>query len=722
MAPPTRAARPSALAELAERAGILSAYVDQAGVERHTSDDTRARLLAALGFAADDDADARRTLATLAERDAEQLAPPARVVVRPHDDAGGAAALALPVRGGGEWHLALTTERGDEHEGSGRARPGRDGLARLRLPADPGLGYHRLRLTMRARGAERAAEQTLIVTPASCPDPAAVLGGQRAYGLTANLYSVRSQRNWGAGDATDLRTLVEYAGRAGAAFVGVNPLHALRNEGDAISPYSPVSRLFRNVLYIDVDAVPELARCAEARRLTERRAFRAELARLRAAAQVDYAAVMRLKAPVLEALHREFRTRPAAARRAAYARYRRDQGARLASFATYLAIDEAMRAAGVHDWRRWPAELRAPGAPGVAPFRRAHAERVDFHQWLQFELDEQLALAAADARAAGMPVGLYQDLAIGTSGSSSDAWAFPDLFVSGASVGAPPDPLAPQGQNWGLPPLHPLRLAEQGYAYWTALVRGALRHAGALRIDHILGLFRQFWIPEGVPGSAGAYVRVPTRDLLGVLALESSRANAIVVGEDLGTVPPEVPPALEAWRVLSSRVAYFEREPDGAFRPARAYPRLALATANTHDLATLAGFWEGRDVALRRRLGLIAGARAAAAAGAERDRDRELLVARLVDEGLLAGGAPPPDDLALRAAVHAFLRRTPSWLVGLSLDDLAGERDPVNLPGVGPADYPSWTRRLAAPLETLLADPATRRALGVEREIGGPPR
>jgi 4-alpha-glucanotransferase len=520
------------------------------------------------------------------------------------------------------------------------------------------------------------------------------------------------------GDATDLRTLVAFAGAAGAAFVGVNPLHALRNEGGEISPYSPVSRLFRNPLYIDVDAVPELADSAEARAAVAGRAFRRELARLQATTHVDYAAVMRLKSPVLELLHAESARRPSGARRRAYRAYVAAVGDALHRYAVFMAIDEQQRAAGVFNWREWPDELRAPDSPGVAAFTRAHASRVDYHRWLQFVLDEQLAAAAGEARAHGMPVGLYQDLAIGTAPSSGDGWSFPDLFVTGASIGAPPDPLAPQGQNWGLPPIHPLRLAEQGYAYWAALVRGAVRHAGALRIDHVLGLFRQFWIPAGASGSDGAYVRVPTRELLGVLALETARAGALVVGEDLGTVPPEVPPALEEWRVLSSKVFYFEREGDGEFKAARAYPALSLATANTHDLPTLSGYWRGRDVELRRELGLLPTARAERAARADRARDRTALVARLVAEGLLDAESPP-GDVALRAAVHAFLRRTPAWLVGLSLDDLVGEVEPVNVPGVGPDDHPSWTRRLSMPLEALAGDRDVRRALGVERDWAG---
>jgi 4-alpha-glucanotransferase len=552
----------------------------------------------------------------------------------------------------------------------------------------PGLGYHRLHLALRTAEGERGGEQTLIVAPSRCPDPRAQLRGRRAFGLTANLYSVRSARNWGVGDATDLRTLVAFAGAAGAAFVGVNPLHALRNEGGEISPYSPVSRLFRNPLYIDVDAVPELADSAEARAAVAGRAFRRELARLQATTHVDYAAVMRLKSPVLELLHAESARRPSGARRRAYRAYVAAVGDALHRYAVFMAIDEQQRAAGSSTGASGRTSCAPPTRRGSRPSpERTRPGWTTTGGCSSCSTSSSRPPPARRART-GCRWGLYQDLAIGTAPSSGDGWSFPDLFVTGASIGAPPDPLAPQGQNWGLPPLHPLRLAEQGYAYWTALVRGAVRHAGALRIDHVLGLFRQFWIPAGASGRDGAYVRVPTRDLLGVLALETARAGALVVGEDLGTVPPEVPPALEEWRVLSSKVFYFEREAGGGFKPARAYPALSLATANTHDLPTLAGYWLGRDVELRRALGLLPTARAERAARADRARDREALVERLVDEGLLDAEAPPPDDVTLRAAVHAFLRRTPAWLVGLSLEDLVGEVEPVNVPGVGPRRLP----------------------------------
>jgi 4-alpha-glucanotransferase len=288
------------------------------------------------------------------------------------------------------------------------------------------------------------------------------------------------------------------------------------------------------------------------------------------------------------------------------------------------------------------------------------------------------------------------------------------------SVGAPPDPLGPEGQNWGLPPLHPAAMRADGYRYWAALLRNAMRHSGALRLDHVLGLFRQFWIPEGMSGAEGAYVRFPTDDLLGVLALEATRAGALVVGEDLGTVPPEVPPTLARWGVLSSKVLYFEREEGGRFRPPRRYPRGALATANTHDLAPLAGWWHGRDVALRREVGLLRDEAAHDDALRERACDRAALLALLVDEGLLDDDEANRDpdavsEIDVRAAVHALLRRSPSWLVGLSLDDLVGETEPVNMPGVGQDKYPCWRRRLSLSLEQLATDAPARRALGADR-------
>ena len=289
---------------------------------------------------------------------------------------------------------------------------------------------------------------------------------------------------------------------------------------------------------------------------------------------------------------------------------------------------------------------------------------------------------------------------------------FPELFAHGASIGAPPDPYSASGQNWGLPPISPRALRRTRYRYWIQLVRSALRHAGALRIDHVLGLFQQFWIPEGKSGADGAYVRFPADDMLGILALEASRAGAVVVGEDLGTVPPEVPPGLKKWKVLSSKVLYFEREGESGFKPAAAYDADALATANTHDMATLEGWWEGRDIELRAEVGLIE----AGDVDAEREKreiEKQALLDRLVRDGVATSDEISSGGATFRGAVHEFLCETPAVLVGLSLDDLLGEREPVNLPGVGPDKYASWSRKSSLPLEALATDPDVERALRV---------
>jgi 4-alpha-glucanotransferase len=696
---------------LADRVGIIPEYIDQTGTERRvTRDRTRIALLSAMGYDASSEAAVRRTLAELREREAEQVLPPVHVTTHAAEPI-----VAKVPRGWAsrvEWQLQLTDEQGQTVRREGRATVHRRRL-QIALKPRPTLGYHELRLTLNAGGQTLDARQRLIVAPARCVSPESILDGARAVGLTVNLYTLRSARNWGVGDTGDLNQLAEWASRIGIAFIGLNPLHALRNHGANVSPYGPVSRLFRNALYIDVETIPELAESAEAQATIDR--VRARIAELREASRLDYEAVMTTKRPVLEAVHRLFaehhrgRNTP---RGLAYAKYLEGQGEALDDFATWCALDECE---GGRPWQTWRPELRDPHGPAVRAFRDREQERVDFHRWLQFELDRQLGGAQGRARELGLPIGLYQDLAIGVAADGSDTWMNPDLFVAGATIGSPPDPFATSGQNWGLPPINPHRLAAEGYRYWTQLVRAGLRHAGALRIDHILGLFRQYWIPEGMSGGEGAYVRFPTRDLLGILALESVRASALIVGEDLGTIPREVPPTLERWGVLSSKVLYFETyTKSGRFKPPEAYPALALTTANTHDMPTLAAFWREGDIDMRARLGAIATERAVAAARRQREDVREALADALVGQGLWPVGEEPVTDLALRGAVHAFLRRTPSWMVGLSLDDLTGEVEPVNIPGVPPDRWPSWTRRMTMSLEEIVTSADVHRALGVD--------
>lgn len=706
-----RARDTSVLRTLAERAGIIAEYVDQSGREtRQTTDETRVLLLGALGIDGSTQTAARNALQQMEAADRRPLSPVR--VVSSGDVMNGNVTVTLPSRRKKktEWQLTIEREDGTDTAASGASRAG-DATV---IPVSAALteGYHRLKLAVRGGAGDLDVEQSLIVVPAHCPSATRLAGTHGVFGLTANLYTIRSGQNWGIGDFTDLGNLLGWAGVSGAAFVGVNPLHALRNRDADISPYSPISRIYRNVTYIDVARVPELRESAEARSLMGSPTFTNELARLRASGAVEYERTMALKRPVLEALHRTFslmRARASSPRTDEYEEYLRQQGEPLRSFATWVALQEHFeRLDGRVSWREWPESLRDPHSEAVRAFREENAEAVDLHCFMQFLLDEQLEAAAMQGQASGLGIGLYQDLAIGTAPNGSDTWLTPELFVSGASVGAPPDDYSVEGQNWGLPPLHPQRLREQGYRYWIDLLRASMRHSGALRIDHVMGLFRQFWVPEGRKGSEGAYVRFPSEDLLGILALEATRANALVVGEDLGTVPPDVPAALERWQILSSRVLYFEREGDGGFKPASSYDRRSLATANTHDMPTIAGYWKGRDIELREKVGMFTSTEEREKAENQRRHERWMLVQRLIAEGLLPNHGEPPNELELRRAVHEFLCRTPAALVGISLDDLVGEVEPVNVPGVGGDRFTSWTRRLSPTLEELTGDPSVR--------------
>ena len=712
-----------ALRALADRKGIVPEYVDQSGRERRpTSNATRVRLLHVMGIAASTEAEASAALEELDRRDRERLLSPSRVVrqgnlgtTRVH--------LQLPPQASGrvQWAVTLERERGASSTARGEA-DARAHSVECDLPAQPETGYHTLRAQVDWAQGTATAEQRLIVVPDACWQPEDA-GRWRGFGLIANLYTVRGEHDWGIGNSSDLRELLQWAATLGAEFVGVNPLHALWNRGTEISPYSPVSRLYRNPLYLDVSAVPELRESPEALAMLADPHFAAELREVREHARVQYERIADLERPVLEALHRTFAEHHRGSdteRGCAYAHYVEEQGEALRDFATFVALDEVLTAEqGAPDWfRNWPAGVRSCEGDAVEQFRADHAELVDRHRWIQFELDRQLGEAAAAGRRAGMRLGLYEDLAIGTSGGGSDVWAYPHLLLHGVSIGAPPDLLGPQGQDWGLPPLDPAQLAEDGYRYWIQLLRGAFRHAGALRIDHVLGLFRQFWIPWESSARDGAYVRFPSEELLGILALESHRHQALVVGEDLGTVPPEVPPALDRWKVLSSKVLYFEHTTDDTFLPAASYAQQSLATANTHDMAPLAGYWTGRELTLRAQAG-YSDAEQEREALAERARTVHRLRERLAADGLLPSADAAVTEVELRGAVHAFLRRTPAMLVGISLDDLSGESEPVNMPGLRPEEFPSWTRKMRRTIDELRRDPDVPIALGAALEQSG---
>lgn len=705
-----------ALHELALAAGVEARYWDGLGVERSLGEATAAALLDALGFdAAGDCAAQRAALDAAAFR--VPLAP--ACVVRAD---GEGVALALP-EAQGSARLAWRIDCADGTRREGWCVPAQrpplavreiDGTRHARwplpLPADLPLGYHRLRL------AAPAAESALIVAPARCYVPPALAAGGRCWGFAVQLYTLRSAANWGIGDFADLAQLATAAGAAGAAFIGLNPLHARHLvHPDEASPYAPSSRLFLDPLYLALEAVDGYAQCAAAQAAVAAPAFRAALARARAAPLVDYAAVAALKLPLLEQVFADFR---AAGASEAFDEFRRTGGEPLARFAEFEALRGVLAAQGhAGGWREWPAPWRDPAGAALAAFRATHAAAIDFQAWLQWQAAQQLARAAAAARAAGMTLGLYRDLAVGAAHDSAETWSAPDLFAHDVSVGAPPDLLNRQGQSWGLPPWKPAALAARGYAPFAELLAANMREAGALRIDHVMALTRLFWIPAGLPGADGGYVRNALDALLAVLALESVRHRCMVIGEDLGAVPDGLRARLREAGLLSYRVLLYERhwQGDGEFCHPHEYPPQSLATVATHDMPTLAEYWAGGDIARRAQIGLLPDAGACAAETARRAAERAGLL-RVLD----ACGLPPADAAAPGAVIeslHALLARTHAMLAAVQLDDLAGETAPVNIPGTY-REYPNWRRKLALTLEELTADPRWARLAALMRAAG----
>jgi 4-alpha-glucanotransferase len=555
------------------------------------------------------------------------------------------------------------------------------------LPGDLEPGWHRV--------VGRGGATVLVVAPDRCHLPPLLEQGGRAWGWAAQLYAVRSRASWGIGDLGDLAGLLATTGRLGAGFALLNPLHAA--SPDESSPYNPSSRMFRNPLYLRVGAVPELAALTPGERDRVEELDRSGLGLLDHD-RIDRAAVYRLKDEALRLAHGATARLPG--RRAGLAAYRAATD-NLEQFATFCALQQ------VHgkNWRDWPAAYRHPARAEVAAFGEQHRDEVDYHAWLQWLLDQQLA--AVQSRADGL--GVVNDLAVGFAPDGFDAWSFQDDLAPGMTVGAPPDPLGPHGQDWGLPAFVPDRLAADAYEPFAQTIRAGMAHAGGLRIDHVMGLFRLFWIPEGAEPAQGTYVRYPADDLLGVLALESARAEALVVGEDLGTVAPGVRERLAAEGVLSYRLAWFERGADGERRRAADYPRLALAAATTHDLPTVAGFMEGSDLAELRDIGVVAGDGFDEAVAAL-ERERTSLRRLLQDEGLLDAGELGTGATA--AALHAFLASTPTMLVAATLEDALEVRDRPNVPGTI-TERPNWSLPLPVPLEELAGDPRLRRFAAV---------
>ena len=711
-----------ALTELARAHGVDTVHDGPHG-SVPIAPDTLVAVLAALDVDASTPDAAAQALDRLHQRRAARLLPRHVVtrVGRPHD-------LTVP----------LDAEVWIEFEDGRPARSLDHHPAAGRIPGDLPPGRH----TLCARRHDRASAAPLLVAPARLPGVR-----QRSWGLLAQLYSVLSEHSWGMGDLGDLADLAQWAGYThGAGFVQVNPLHAgvpaTPGHPSDPSPYRPSSRRFADPVHLRVEAVAEFPYLEPAAR--ERLAA---LARRGAALRdavllndglIDRDATWALKHEALVVLHAVPR---APGREAAYRAFLRREGTALDRYATWCALAEVHGPA----WHSWPSGLRDPGSSAVHRAAAGLADRIEFHRWLAWLVDEQLGSAQAAARGAGMTVGLVHDLAVGCHPEGADAWALQDCLATGISVGAPPDAFNAHGQDWGLPPWRPDTLADAGYAPYAGLLRGVVRHAGALRIDHVMGLFRLWWVPEGRPPTEGTYVRYDHEAMLGVLALEAERAGAVVIGEDLGTVEPGVREQLAERGILGTSVLWFERDygddAKGTPLPPERWREQCLATLTTHDLPSTAARLSGEHVELRHRLGLLA--RPLAEEQAEAESDVEEWLGELAAEGLLSvspygegpaadlaepepgpdpGGTGKGDTLpAAVAALHRYLLRTPAELVGVWLPDALGDPRPQNLPGTS-SEYPNWRLPLAdatgrpAALEQFTASPRTAALAAVMNE------
>ena len=711
------------LNRLADAAGIESHYWDIHGTRHETSPETMRALLKAQGIAAGTEGDVWASLAVLGEAPWRKALPP---VVVTRDAEPVVVTLRLPVEMEHQtvrWSIRL--ESGALRTGEcrletlpvediGHLGDRRIALRRLNLGALP-LGYHEFRLET-----DEEAVTRLIVAPVRGYLPP-LLARRRAWGLAAQLYALKSNGDWGIGDFSDLKQLVERVAAGGGEAIGLNPLHALFLDApEDASPYSPASRLFRNPFYLDVTAVPDFAECEEARALSSGAEFQRILQASRSGEFVNYRAVAQLKLPALEHLHDCFvanHLEKDDARAAAFRAFVARSGQDLEDFVTYQALCERFQ---THDWTAWPSPCHDVRSAAVAELRQRYAERLSFYRYLQWQCDEQLASAAELARARGMAVGLYNDLAVSVDAASADHWGNQRLFMGTARVGAPPDPFNEKGQDWGVVPLNPAQLTEGAYDYFARLLRANMRHAGALRIDHVMGWQRLFLVPRGATPTSGAYVRYPIGDLVAVAALESSRNRCLLIGEDLGTVPEGFRERLGEAGVLSSRVFYFERQ-DGRFREPREYPKMAAVSVSTHDLATLRGYWEGEDITAKARLGLFKSPEEEAQMRQGRAAEKQELLHALARQDLL----PQTVDLtlpwtaSLATAVHAYLARSQSVLCMVQLDDLTGQAHQANLPG-SVTQYPNWRRRLMCPLEEVMAEQGIQSAMaamGSERAI-----
>ncbi|GAB77393.1 4-alpha-glucanotransferase [Austwickia chelonae] len=693
---------PSAqLADLARAYGVATEYWDWQGHHVVVGAETITAVLRALAVPCETPEEVMASLREFDLREWRSLIPPFTLTrqsenaqVRVHVPHGSPVSVWVEL----EDHGGRRELRQVEHNVSPREIDGAlIGEAMFELPAGNVLGWHTLHAQIPGGSVHRS---SVVVVPDRLDLPAAV-ETRGASGLMTQLYAMRSRASWGVGDLADLADLAVWgAHELGSDFVLVNPVHAAEPVAPMEpSPYLPTSRRFVNPMYIRVEEIPEVAYLSpEDRSVVERCAQEAHL--LNGQDTVDRDASWELKNKALQIV---YSARRPVRRELAFDSFCVREGQGLVDFATWCALVGAYGVSG------WPEGLEDRSSEAVAAERTRLSDQVRYHMWLQWVVDSQLAGVQRQAREAGMSVGVMQDLAVGVHPEGADAWGLGDALARGVTVGAPPDPYNQLGQDWSQPPWRPDKLAEMGYEPFRDMIRAALRHSGALRIDHVLGLFRLWWVPSGCSPREGTYVRFDFEALVGILVLEAHRAGAVIVGEDLGTVEPWVRDYLRERGILGTSILWFERSADGAPLPPEQYRRLCLASVTTHDLPPTAGYLTGEHMDLRERLGLFT--RPVETERAEDESDRRQVVDVLRERGLVDADESVEKIVE---ALHRYVSWTPALLVGISVSDLIGDRRTINQPGTD-EEYPNWRVPLAGEdrtpvlLEDVMAYAGARR-------------
>ena len=706
---------------LGELCGMPSTYLDWAGEPVSIETENKTPLLEAMGFDMSSNSTVKAAIERVHSQKWKTVLKPVTVV---HQDKELIVELHFEnAHRPQTLALTITLENGDvvthqadisSVEAKETAKVGKSEYALINVcvPEYLPLGYHTLKVSGKVSGKGFQNESMLIVAPNVCFEPEAMKQGKKIWGSGIQLYSVRSERNWGMGDLTDLGTLAHGLGEQGADFVGLNPIHALYPSNPLhCSPYSPSSRLFDNVTYLDPEQVAEFAQSKEAQALLAESDSQTLLTELRNTDYVEYDKVVPLKMRILDMLYAEFTSNhlgKGTEREQAFQSFCQERGRKLDQFALFETLFEHFRKEDWNNWgwSCWPREYQSPNSKAVKTFAKKNQKRIGFFKYLQWLMDEQLSEAQQKAKEAGMMVGIYRDLAVGVDPNGADVWADRDLYVLKASTGAPPDSLGPLGQDWGLPPFNPVTLQEKRYRPFIEMIRQNMRNCGALRIDHAMGLFRLWWCPNGNTENKGAkfgcYVHYPLQDMIGIIKLESQRQQCLVFGEDLGTVPQEITDSLPPARFYSNVMAVFEQEDDLYVMP-DAFKEKALAVIVCHDTPTLRGWWEAKDIDLARSLKIFTEERAAKE-HIGREVSRKAIINTLAKIGECPHGVEPnaehtpaySREIMERFSYYLALSR--SQIASVQLEDAMMIDTPVNVPGTS-TEYPNWQRRLTVNLE-----------------------